>query len=126
MRQGLGQSEVEDFHFVCRGDDDVFGLEITVENATSMSSSERLSALPGERKKPRCIEWLLQAEPKSFSLDIFHNQVEFAFLFQNVVNGGHVLIGNAGGSLGFAEQAFAVHGIAADLGSNALESDGTL
>ena len=97
-----------------------------MENSTSMSCSKSFSALPGERKKLSRTDRLLYAPAKSFSLDKFHDEVEFTLLFQNVVHGGHVLIGNAGSALSLAEQTLAVRGIAAGLGSNALECDGTL
>ena len=71
----LGEPEVEELH-PARGQHDVAGLQIAVDDARGVCGSQRVGDLLGDRKQLRNRQWAaLQSIGERFAVEELHHQV---------------------------------------------------
>ncbi len=105
----LGQAEVEDLGAAARGDDDVFGFEVAVQDAVGMRFREARGDLVAQAGDPQRIERAFGEDRiQSTTVDVLHHDaVAVAFLEDAVEVDDRGMVEARGGPR-FAFEAFAI------------------
>lgn len=103
-----GYAEVENLHAVARGEHDVFGFDVAVNDAFFVGGLQSVAALSGDGEKFVGGDGPFEAMAEGFAFDELHHDPEFTGVFDDVVDGTDVWVIERGGTLGFFEQALAI------------------
>ena len=89
---------------------------------------QAFESLRGDAKKIFCPQRFvsLHGSPQRRAFDVLHDEEQFAVLFDDVVNSGHVRMIERGGLLGFAQKAAVVALILLESRRHSLDSDDPL
>ena len=108
----LSQSEVEQFDLAGMrtgaGEHDVFRLDVAVEDALVVGGGEGGRGLRRDAAELVGRDGAGEAGTEGFSLDVLHDEVDFAVVSEDVVDGGDARMVERGGALAFMQEAPAV------------------
>ena len=98
---------------------DVAGLDVAVDEAGGVGGGQALGHLGGDAQGlgQGQLAFAFQAGVERFALEQRHGQVGDAVVLADLVDGDDVVVLDAGGGAGFAQEAFAVLGVGGEGGS---------
>jgi hypothetical protein len=99
----FGEAEVENFCLAARGDENVGGFYVAMDDAFGMSGIERVGDVHGEFEQ--CVEIERAAGDsvlERFAFEALHGDEGFAVFLADVVDGANIGVIEGGGGLGFA------------------------
>ncbi len=108
----LGESEVEQLDLTGMGagagEHDVFRLDVAVEDAFVVRGGEGGGGFGGDAAELGLGDGAGEPGAEGFALDVLHDEVDFAGVGEDVVDGGDAGMVERGGALALVEEALAV------------------
>src|SRR6476646_8450068 len=124
--QVLGHPEVQYFDLALAAKHDVFGFNVTVNNAMPVRRHQGFRTLNRDGEKLIQRQRLPQPLAQVLAFHIFQDQKYLTLLLQHIIDSSYVGIAEAGCALRFFEEAVAVKRVSTQGRGQALEGYGTL
>ena len=122
LRRRLGDAEVGDLHAPVRGDHQVLGLEVAVDDAVLLRVGE-----PGEQALEHAADLrqghLADVRAQRAALDVLHRDVRRAVVLEVVVHGDDVRMAQRAGHARLAQEALGERRVGGVEGAQLLERD---